>query len=54
MKKATVRTVETPHGEGRLHTRRATSPPSRVGGGVATLRPATCQGCSKSITLTPC
>jgi uncharacterized protein len=26
MKKATVRTVDTPYGEGRLHTRRATSP----------------------------
>lgn len=26
MKKATVRSVETPHGEGRLHTRRATRP----------------------------
>ena len=26
MKKATVRSVDTPHGEGRLHTRRATSP----------------------------
>ena len=26
MKKASVRMVDTPHGEGRLHTRRATSP----------------------------
>ena len=26
MKKASVRSVDTPHGEGRLHTRRATSP----------------------------
>ena len=26
MKKATIRSVDTPHGEGRLHTRRATSP----------------------------
>ena len=26
MKKATIRMVPTPHGEGRLHTRRATSP----------------------------
>jgi len=26
VKKASVRTVDTPHGEGRLHTRRATSP----------------------------
>lgn len=26
MKKATIRSVETPYGEGRLHTRRATSP----------------------------
>ena len=31
----------------------ATSASSRVGGGVATLRPATRQGCSRSTTLTP-
>ena len=40
MKKASVRTVATPHGEGRLHTRRATSPMATMllshgaGGGV--------------------
>ncbi len=40
MKKATVRTVDTPHGEGRLHTRRATRPMATLllshgaGGGV--------------------
>ena len=40
MKKASVRTVATPHGEGRLHTRRATSPMATLllshgaGGGV--------------------
>ena len=40
MKKATVRMVDTPHGEGRLHTRRATSPIATLllshgaGGGV--------------------
>jgi predicted alpha/beta-hydrolase family hydrolase len=40
MKKATVRSVDTPHGEGRLHTRRATSPMATLllshgaGGGV--------------------
>lgn len=40
MKKATIRTVDTPHGEGRLHTRRATSPMATLllshgaGGGV--------------------
>jgi predicted alpha/beta-hydrolase family hydrolase len=40
MKKATVRSVATPHGEGRLHTRRATSPMATLllshgaGGGV--------------------
>jgi predicted alpha/beta-hydrolase family hydrolase len=40
VKKASVRTVATPHGEGRLHTRRATSPMATMllshgaGGGV--------------------
>ena len=40
MKKATVRTVDTPHGEGRLHTRRASRPMATLllshgaGGGV--------------------
>jgi hypothetical protein len=40
MKKATIRSVPTPHGEGRLHTRRATSPMATLllshgaGGGV--------------------
>ena len=40
VKKASVRTVDTPHGEGRLHTRRATSPIATLllshgaGGGV--------------------
>jgi predicted alpha/beta-hydrolase family hydrolase len=40
VKKATVRSVDTPHGEGRLHTRRATSPIATLllshgaGGGV--------------------
>jgi len=40
MKKATIRTVDTPYGEGRLHTRRATSPIATLllshgaGGGV--------------------
>ena len=40
MKKATVRSVETPYGEGRLHTRRSTSPMATLllshgaGGGV--------------------
>ncbi len=40
MKKATVRSVDTPHGEGRLHTRRATSPMATLllshgaGGGI--------------------
>ena len=40
MKRAQVRTVDTPHGEGRLHTRRATSPHATLllshgaGGGV--------------------
>lgn len=40
MKKATVRTIATPHGEGRLHTRRSTSPMATLllshgaGGGV--------------------
>jgi predicted alpha/beta-hydrolase family hydrolase len=40
VKKATIRTVDTPHGEGRLHTRRATSPMATLllshgaGGGI--------------------